>query len=169
MSTESYFITHDIFPISAGIGEFTPSFATNKGVSLITAIYVATDFNGYLVDTSLAYPMMPVESGTRVCGLNDFTDETCTVSYFVAGGTGLVSPWPWFNNEEDNRPVYTVFKQSGYHFDFSTADRSITYTNTDCVPYGTNTSSIFVCLKNTDTMTLNASKSELNHISPFPN
>lgn len=159
VSTETSYINHGTFAVTAGIGAFTPSFAADDAAKLVTGIYMATDFSGYLADSAHAYPTIPVTPQPSSCTLGSSSHD-CIISYFATGGLASIAPWPSNIQSDFVSPVYTVFDSAGYQFDFSSVDQSVQFEDTDCIHYGNNDSGFIMCLKTSEKTTLNASKKQ---------
>jgi hypothetical protein len=88
----------------------------------------------------------------------DSASADCILSYYVSGGLELISPWPYLNYSLSDSPIYTVWHNQGYHFDFSALDSLATFDGaTDCNMYGEQAAAVLFCLTISQNSALNMS------------
>ena len=107
------FVSGPSFPVAAGVGDFNASWVDDY--QDIAALLFQTDLDRFLADSLKVVAVDPVVSGTSICrdGSELVGAAACKAAYFVPGGLELVSPWPTRNQDELEKPVYTIFNMQG--------------------------------------------------------
>jgi hypothetical protein len=165
---ELTFPSNPPFPVAAGVGNFNVSWVSEAidGV----ALQFETDINRFLSDPTIVFPTNPVVEGTTICPSDSPLKGTnaCQASYFIAGGLGLVTPWPAMNGTLLEETVYILNDVQGLQVDFAFAElgQDAQFDGTkDCIVQGNNDAAIQFCVTKSEENIIYASRSKLSFSS----
>ena len=147
------------FPVAAGIGAFNASYGRIWTISGGIQISMLIDYTRLFQDTQVMYPVASVsQEGTMCSGAASITGSSaCLQSYFLTGGTPLITPWPTRNNSFPDAPAYFVNKMAGLQFDFGPLDANASIDeHADCILLGIDNYAVQICISQYTETSVNA-------------